>query len=125
MYKIIAIAFVGVLCCILIKDIKPELTPLLLIAVGVVILILLSDTFAYIIAFFTGLSDGAGLSRSIFSSVLKIIGIGYLCEYSVNICDDCGCSSIGKKVELAGKITILTLSIPIISGIVQSIGDLL
>ena len=125
MFKIIAIAFVGVLVCILMKDIKPELTPLVLIAVGVVILILLSDNIAEILEFFMGLSDDAGLSRSVFSTVLKIIGIGYLCEYSVNVCDDCGCTSIGKKIELAGKITILILSIPIITGIIQAIGALL
>lgn len=125
MIKIIGIAFIGILCYKLIKDTKPDLAPLLLIAVGAVILILLSDSISNAITVFLQLSEQAGLSKSVFSALIKIIGIGYLTEYSASICDDLGCSSIGKKIEIGGKITIFTMTIPIITEIIREIGDLL
>lgn len=125
MIKIIGIAFIGVICFVLIKSTKPDLAPLLLISVGAVILILLSDSISNAIGVFLNLSEEAGLTKSVFSALIKIIGIAYLTEYSVNISDDLGCSSIGKKIEIAGKITIFTMAIPIITEIIKIINGLL
>ena len=125
MIKIIGVAFVGIICYKLIKNVKSDFAPLILVAVGAIILILVSDKISQILNVFDGLSKKAGLSGTIFSSLLKIIGIGYVTEYAAEVCDDCDCSSIGKKIELAGKITIFVMSLPIINGIVETIGELL
>ena len=125
MLKIIGIAFIGVICYKLIKDVKGEFAPVILVAIGASILIALSDKITEAITVFGGLSEKAGLSNTIFSSLLKIIGIGYVTEYSASICEDCNCSSIGKKIEFAGKLTIFVMSLPIINGIMETIGALL
>lgn len=125
MIKIIGIAFIGIICFVLIKDTKPDLAPLLLISIGAIVLILLSDSISDTISIFLHLSEQAGLTKSVFSALIKIIGIAYLTEYSINICDDLGCSSIGKKIEIAGKITIFTMAIPILSEVIAIIDGLL
>jgi stage III sporulation protein AD len=125
MFRIIGIAFVGVVLYQLIKNTKPDIAALLLIGVGVTLLIAVSDYITDALAAFTALSEQAGLGKTVFSSLLKIIGIGYITEYSVNICNDSGCSSIGKKIELAGKLTIFIISLPIINGIITTIGGIL
>ncbi len=125
MLKIIGIGFVGIVCYKLVKTVKPDLSLLIVIAVGVVILIGLSDRISQALDFFNVLSEKSGLGKTIFSSLIKIIGIGYITEYAVELCNDCECGSIGKKIELAGKITIFIMSIPIINGIFDTIGELL
>lgn len=125
MIKIIGVAFIGIICYKLIKDVKSDLAPLILVAVGAAVLIMVSDKISQIIDVFGNLSETAGLSGTIFSSLLKIIGIGYVTEYAAGVCDDCECSSIGKKIELAGKLTIFVMSLPIINGIIGTIGALL
>lgn len=125
MLKIIGIGFVGIVCFKLVKTVKPDLSLLIIVAVGVVILIGLSDKISQILDFFNLLSEKSGLGKTIFSSLIKIIGIGYITEYAVELCNDCECSSIGKKIELSGKITIFIMSIPIINGIFDTIGELL
>ena len=125
MLKIIGIAFVGVVLYQILRNTKSDFAIFVSISVGVVILVLLSDKISQVVNVFNDLSVKAGLSSEIFSSVIKIIGIGYLTEYSVNLCDDAGCSSIGKKIELCGKITILIMALPIINGIITIIGELL
>ena len=125
MLKIVGIAFVGVVLYQILRNTKSDFAIFVSISVGVVILVLLSDKISQVVNVFNDLSVKAGLSSEIFSSIIKIIGIGYLTEYSVNLCDDAGCSGIGKKIELCGKITILIMALPIINGIITIIGELL
>ena len=125
MIKIIGIAFIGLISYRLITTTKPDLAPLILVAIGATILILLSDTIGKMITSFSELSDKAGLSSTVLSAVMKIIGIGYITEYASSVCEDCSCSSIAKKIELSGKITIFIMAFPIINGIILTIEGLL
>ena len=60
-----------------------------------------------------------------FKTLLKIIGVGYLVEFSAGVCIDSGNSSIADKIVLAGKVLIFSLSIPIISNLFNMIMDLI
>ena len=60
-----------------------------------------------------------------FVSVLKIVGVGYITEFANSICVDSGNSSIGDKILIAGKIIILTLSLPILTNLLNIIIELL
>ncbi|NCA91873.1 stage III sporulation protein AD [bacterium] len=123
--KIIGIAFVAVVGYNVLKYSKQEFAGFVLIGAGCIILILLSEKIAEAVTVFQGIAQKANLNDAVFSMILKIIGIGYITEYSVSLCKDNGCSSIGKKIELAGKITIFLMAIPIISGIIELIGGIL
>ena len=69
------------------------------------------------------------LSRScntqFISILLKITGISILTEYSVSICKDSGESSIANKIDLGGKVLVISMSIPVISTALQSLTQLL
>ena len=125
MFKILGIGFIGIICYKLIKNVKPDLSVLIIIATGAIILISLSDYVVEIFNFFTDLSDKSRIGNTIFASLIKIIGIGYITEYSTELCNDCGCSSIGKKIELAGKLMIFIMALPIIREIIKILGVLL
>ena len=72
-----------------------------------------------IINAFTFIVDKTGVGTGIFKTVLKIIGVGYLAEFSANLCNDSGNASIGDKIVLAGKIIILAYSLPIVTSIIE------
>jgi stage III sporulation protein AD len=57
--------------------------------------------------------------------VLKIIGIAYIAEFGAQIVRDAGQESIASKIELAGKVLILVLAIPIISIIIETVMKLM
>ena len=63
--------------------------------------------------------------KSIFSNILKIMGVGYLAEFANNICIDGDCKSIGAKIIFAGKIAIMILALPIIKTLVNLIAEIL
>ena len=53
--------------------------------------------------------------------VVKILGIAYISEFSAQIINDAGETAIASKIELAGKILIMTVSAPIIFALVNQV----
>ena len=51
--------------------------------------------------------------------ILKVTGIAFLTEFGVSICKDSGETAIANKIDLAGKILIIAISIPIISALLE------
>lgn len=125
LFKVIGIAFVALVCYSLLKNTKPEFSIILIIAAGALILILLSDKIVESIAVFKNLTEKSGISVDSLSSVIKIIGIGYVTEYSSNICEDGGSKSLAQKIQFAGKITVFLLAVPIILNVFKVIEGLL
>ncbi|MBE5950041.1 MAG: stage III sporulation protein AD [Lachnospiraceae bacterium] len=46
--------------------------------------------------------------------MIKMIGITYLSEFSSALCKDAGYSAVAGQIELVGKLTILTIGMPIV-----------
>ena len=122
--KVIGVGIIGGVAALILRGTRSEYAPLAVIAAGIVILILTLNALSDVIVAFEEIVDKTNLDRSLFSSLLKIIGIGYLTEYSVSICNDLDCASIGKKIALAGKITIFLSAFPIIIALIRVIGAL-
>ena len=117
--KIIALAFIIVICFLLVKQFKPELAFLVEIAGAVLLLGYILDLLKETFSFFDYVVNVAGVNSELFLVLLKIIGVGYLTEFSVNMYSDCGNTSVANKVLLAGKLTIFVLSIPIIKELID------
>ncbi|MBR3002097.1 MAG: hypothetical protein IKF38_00775 [Clostridia bacterium] len=59
------------------------------------------------------------------SLLLKITGIAFLAEFAVSVCKDSGEGAIASKIELGSKILIISMSIPIISSLLELIAKIL
>lgn len=119
--KIIIIGVVTSIATIVLKQFKPELAILASLAGGIIILISLVNYLGQIVGQFAQIVNKTNIDFSLFSSVLKIVGVGYLTEFGANICQDAGNSSVADKVLLAGKIIILCLALPIVSSMLTTI----
>ena len=51
--------------------------------------------------------------------LLKIVGVGYITEFGAGILNDFGSNAVADKVTLAGKITIVALSLPVIENLLM------
>lgn len=123
--KVVAVGLITVVATIIVKQVKPEIAILITIAGSVIILILTVQMLQNVFAGFMGIFNKTGVGNSLFVPVLKIVGIGYLCEFGANLCVDGGCSSIADKILFCGKITILVISLPIINSVIDVIVGLL
>lgn len=54
-------------------------------------------------------------------TILKIIGIAYIVEFASQITKDAGQGAIASKIEMAGKIIILAMAVPIVTTLIEMI----
>ena len=118
--KIIGIAFIAIFIILVLKQYKPEFALQASIIAGIIILFYSVSKLNIIIDLLKSLSNKIDLNIGFFSILLKITGIAYLSEFACNICKDAGETAIASKVELAGRVLIIALSIPIISTLLET-----
>ena len=82
-------------------------------------MLMLFDELFNVVQTFYNLSDKAQIDSGIFSIVIKVVGIGYLAEFTNNVCVDANCKSVGDKVILASKIAILLCALPIVENLFE------
>ena len=123
--KIIGIAFIAVIIIVILKQYKPEFAIYASIIAGVLILAIASDTLAGIIDMIKSISSKTNINNEFLVILIKITGIAILTEFAVSICKDAGESAIANKVDIGGKILIISLSIPIINALIDTIVKIL
>lgn len=119
--KIIGIGLIGLISIIILKQYRPEFTIYISIITGVLILILVLDKLAPIINMLTSISEKSGINNKFLALLLKITGIAILSEFAISICKDSGEGAIASKVEIGSKVIIISMSIPIISSLLEVI----
>ena len=119
--KIVAFAFVALFITLTVKKNREDIAILISIVAGIMIFIFMISKLTIVINFLQSLSNKANIDVIYLDTVFKILGIAYLSSFTSEICKDAGESSIAMKVEFAGKILILTLSIPILMAVMKTI----
>ncbi len=125
LYKVILLGVIISILAVFLKSIKAEYSLLCVIVGSVILLFYILNSLTEVFSFFGGVVDKTGIDKNLFSLLLKIIGIGYLVEFSAGVCADSGNSSIANKVLVAGKILIFLLSLPIIQNLFETVLKLL
>lgn len=123
-FKLIGIAIIGIITVVLLKSAKPEFAVFATIATGIVMVITMLSALRDVVLAFDKIVEKSGIDDRVFSAVLKIIGIGYLTEYSSSLATDAGCESIAQKLQFGGKIIIFLMSISIVSTLVDLVASL-
>ena len=125
LFKIISVALITCVACMVVKPVRADFAVLLSIVGGIIIILYMVSYFADIFKIFDSIFHFSGVNSSIYSVVLKIIGVGYLTEFASSVCSDTGNSSLADKVLLGGKIVILVMSLPIVTSILDIVMQLL
>ena len=85
------------------------------------IIILVMDKLTGIIQLIESISNKANINNQFIAILIKITGIAFLSEFAVSICKDAGETAISNKIEIGTKIIIISMSIPIISSLLEII----
>ena len=125
MIKIAALALCACILIALVKSYKPEYGMLTAFACSILIIYFLVDSLKYGFSYLADLYDGLEYGKSYFPIILKVLAIAYITEFTSQLCKDAGEQSIASKVELAGKIIIFCVAIPVFTSIFQLMEELL
>jgi len=115
------VALVATFLALIIKEQKPNFAFLLIVFVGCVIFLFLIDKIYEIIHMLEKLAVNANVNMVYIETILKIIGIAYIAEFAAQVTKDAGQSALASKIELAGKILILAMAIPILTVMIETI----
>lgn len=113
--KLISIAAIVSVTIVITKQIKPELSVVLVIAGSVIMLSYIILGLTDVLGFFNQIIVASKINTELFAIIIKIIAAGYLIEFAYDICIDSGNTAIADKVLLGGKVIIFIMSMPIIS----------
>ncbi|MBQ9658003.1 MAG: stage III sporulation protein AD [Clostridia bacterium] len=117
--KIIGIGIIALITAIIIKQYRPEFAIYISIVAGIIIIWLIFDKLSNVINLIKAMADKTSLNYNFLSILLKITGIAILTEFAVSICKDSGEGAIANKIELGSKVIIISMSIPIISSLLE------
>ena len=123
--KIVSFALAALFIFLLFKDKRSDIAVLVSLLAGVILFVSILDSVTDIINFIKEISSRANIDIVYIGVVLKILAISYLATFCSEICKDAGAASIASKVEFSAKILILTLAIPILMAVLQSILQIL
>mgnify|MGYP000177480434 CR=1 FL=1 len=113
---IVGTALIAAIFAVTLKRYNQEYAVIISIIAGVVILRNISPAVREI----TTLLSGVGLTQEYGLILFKTLGICFLAQFAADSCRDAGESALASKVELAGKISILVLSLPLFEDIAQT-----
>ena len=127
--EIIQIVGLGIVAAITIILVKQGNLPLVAMLISLfvsatIFMMMLSKIWA-ILDILQQLADRADVNQFYLATILKIIGIAYIAEFGVQICNDTGEKAIGSKISFAAKVLIMILAIPIFAAILETIIRLL
>lgn len=119
------IGVAGVLMAIYIKQEKGEIAIYLCIATSILIFLGIFDYLEVLIETVKEIGTFVNIDIVYIGTLLKMLGITYVAEFSSGICKDAGYQTIATQIEMFGKIMILVLSMPILLTLLKTLQEFL
>ena len=124
-FQLVGIAFVTAIAALILKSARPELAFAVTVAGSVILLLFAFELFGDSLSVFGEIAETTGIKTSFVKILLKMLGIGYLVEFSAGILKDFGQNSLADKLVFCGKAVILVLTVPILESVLSFIRQLL
>lgn len=118
---IIALGLVGTVFSVLLKKENPQIAMLTAAATGILIFLMLCSPLGELLSLLQETAEEAGVGEGYFRIVLKVIGIAYLTQFGAQLCADAGETAVAAKIELAGKVLMMTAAAPVLTGLLETV----
>lgn len=122
--SIIQAAILGITAVVLavqLKGLRPEYSVYIILAAGVIIAFLGISRMEVILDTVRTIGTYIGVKHLYLGTLLKMVGITYIAEFSANICKDAGYSALATQIEMFGKLSILAVSAPVLLALLETI----
>ena len=126
--NVIQIGIIGVIGAILavqLKGGKAEYGIYVAMAVSVILFSFIIDRLGVFVSTVGELASYIDMDAGYLATMLKMIGITYIAEFSSGICKDAGYQTIAGQIEIFGKLTILPLGMPVLMALLETIREFL
>lgn len=119
--QIVGLGLIAAALAVVLRQQKPELALLLSIGAGVLLFFMILGKIGAVVNVLRDLSVRANVNFLYLGIILKIVGVAYIADFGAQLCRDAGEGALASKIELAAKILILVLAIPIIIAVLDAL----
>lgn len=123
--RVAVLAVAGISLAVFLKELRPEYALYISLATGVLILLLASGRLTYVFEMLEKLQAYLPVDSVYLTSLIKMVGITYVGQFASGMCKDAGYSAIAGQIELFAKLSILALSMPVLSALLETIQEFL
>lgn len=124
-FAICAIGVITAFSAMLIRESRPDIALIIGIAGGVMILLGVTDRLVEAVDFFRDISDKAGVNGGVMKILFKIVGVGYIADFSAGLAEESGAKALGEKIIFGAKIVIFAVSVPLVKILFEVVTGLL
>lgn len=119
--KVCAFCITAVILVTILKEQNKVVATMISIVAGVIVMLYVVSNIDGVFSALNNIAGVSSVESKYFALILKISGITYLIEFGKNLCMDAGENALGTKLEMAGKVMIVTLTLPILTEILNQI----
>ncbi|RDW21957.1 stage III sporulation protein AD [Oceanobacillus chungangensis] len=119
--QIVILGIIASILYIILKQINASFAFILILITGIIIFMSIINQIGVIFQLIHTLGQKANVQGMYLETILKIIGIAYIAELGASLTKEAGLGAVAKNIELAGKIFILLLAVPIITAVIEAI----
>ena len=124
--NIIQLGIAAVITCILCMTVRqrPEISTLLASAGGIIIMTSVMPYISDLFGNINAMAQSAGIDSDYIIIMFKVTGISAITVICAAICRDSGQSGMAAKVEIAGRIMVITAALPVIRHLFRIISSI-
>ena len=109
---------------LILRRLRPESATVLVIAASALAGLMILPQLAQIVDGVVSLAKSGGVQDGYIAQLLKISGISLLMDFAAQTCRDAGEDGLALKVELAGRVMLIALSLPVMQTLLTQIMSL-
>lgn len=125
MIQIGMLGALGAILAIQFKSGKTEYGIYMSVAVSIVLFTSIVDRLELFVNTIEEISRYITIDTGYIATMLKMIGITYIAEFSSGICKDAGYQTIATQIEIFSKLTILAMGLPVLLALLKTIREFL
>lgn len=123
--RIVGLGLVLVIVLTFLRDRYPAVAVQLMMAFVAGVALLLVPSLNRIVGVFADLGARAQVNTAYVDAVLRVIGVAYIASFGAQMCKDAKEEALASVIELAGKVIIALLALPVLTGILDTLLRLL
>lgn len=124
MLGMVLVGVAAALLALWVRPLKPEYALFLSLAALLLLFGAIVSQLEKILELIQALVDQTGLDVVYYKILLKIMGLAWVSQLASDICKEAGCSAISRQIDIYGKLLILSISLPVVNALLETIQTL-
>lgn len=120
-----ALAVTAAFCAVALKKYVPETSAVIAVAASAALLVKILSGISPVITEINELVSVSGVSTGYVPVLMKTIGICFVCQFTADACRDAGQNSLASKTELAARVAVIIISLPLFRDILNTVSGIL